>query len=323
MSNKKRKPSQRRPSSSYRAPVKVESERPRGFLERFAPRPAGTSPMPKIRTSFARGLATVLATPVLVASIPVVLLVEWITLLAFGVQGPFAWLATTFGVPPIPTYVDTTLASSVFSQVGRSGVGAGLIPLVAITAFLLVTAGLQAAVTTVAVERLRTGSASVWAARRALHVLPVTVGVAVANLGVLIVSQFASLFGPGIGLLVFMGVLVGGVYLLAFAPAIAADEDHPFAVTMAKAVRAARMPGSNNILLATLYVVPSIATISAIGFTTLPGSTIDVNPSVGAWAAVILLNLLQMAVVATFAFRYLSVADVVPDAPARRERTRR
>jgi hypothetical protein len=129
--------------------------------------------------------------------------------------------------------------------------------------------------------------------------------------------------GAGIGLLIAVGILMAGVYLLAFAPAIAADEDHPFSVTMSKAVRAARMPGSNNLLLAAIYVVPSIAFFSATGLGALPGSTIDVNPSVGAWVTAILINLLQMAVVATFAFRYLAVADVVPDAPPAPARSRR
>jgi hypothetical protein len=83
------------------------------------------------------------------------------------------------------------------------------------------------------------------------------------------------------------------------------------------------MPGSNNLLLAALYVVPSIAFFSATGLGALPGSTIDVNPSVGAWVTAILVNVLQMAVVATFAFRYLAVADVVPDAPPPPARPRR
>ncbi len=48
------------------------------------------------------------------------------------------------------------------------------------------------------------------------------------------------------------------------------------------------------------------------------------NPDAGAWLIVICLNLLNVAVAAVFAFRYLSVEAVVPDpvartrAPARR-----
>jgi hypothetical protein len=279
--------------------------------------------MPRIRTSFARGLTAVVATPLLVAAIPVVVLVEWIVLVAFGFQGPFALLGSTFAVPPISTFLDISLASVVFTQVGRSGIGAAVSPFIAIAVFIAISAALQAIVTTAAVERLRTGGVTSWAAQRAIRVLPITIGVGVANLGVLIAAQFGQLLGAGIGLLIAVGILMAGVYLLAFAPAIAADEDHPFSVTMSKAVRAARMPGSNNLLLAALYVVPSIAFFSATGLGALPGSTIDVNPSIGAWVTAILINLLQMAVVATFAFRYLAVADDVPDAPPPPARPRR
>jgi hypothetical protein len=323
MTDRKRKQSQRRPTSSYRAPSRGETEPRRGLLDRFAPRPPGTSPMPRIRTSFARGLTVVLATPLLVGGIPVVVFLGWIALVALGFQGPFALLGAVFAVPPISTYLDLSLASMVFSQAGRSGVGVALAPFIAIAGFLSISAAFQALVTTATVERLRTGSVTSWAVRRALHVLPVTIGVGVANLGVLIGAQFGQLLGAGIGLLIAVGILIAGVYLLAFAPAIAADEDHPLPVTMSKAVRAARMPGSNNLLLAALYVIPSLALFSATSLGALPGSTIDVNPSIGAWVTVILVNVLQMAMVATFAFRYLAVADAVPEPTPAPARTRR
>jgi hypothetical protein len=278
--------------------------------------------MPRVRTSFARGVAVVLATPVLVVGVPVVVLAAWVALIALGFQGPFALLASTFAVPPIATEMDISLASSVFTQAGRTGLGAALTPFLGIAGFIVVSAALQAIVTTVAVERLRTGGVTSWSARRAIHVLPVTIGVGIANLGVLIAAQFGQLLGAGIGLLVAVGFLMAGVYLFAFAPAIAADEDHPFPFTMAKSVRAARMPGSNNLLLAALVVVPSLALISATGFGALPGSTIDVNPSVGAWVTVILLNVVHMAVVAMLAFRYLAVAHAVPE-PVATGRARR
>ena len=41
----------------------------------------------------------------------------------------------------------------------------------------------------------------------------------------------------------------------------------------------------------------------------------SVNPTVGAWVFVILANLMHLTFMATFAFRYLSISDGVPDAP--------
>ena len=115
-----------------------------------------------------------------------------------------------------------------------------------------------------------------------------------------------------------MGLLVAGVYLFAFAPAIAADEELSLPLTLSKAVRAARLPGSNNLTLAVLYAVPSFALLLA----PLPGSLTGVNPSVGAWTLSILINVLQMAAVAMFAFRYLAIGADVPDAPAPRNARR-
>src|SRR4029450_12607875 len=153
MSNRKRRAASGA-RSSCREPLRQEPEPRRGFLDRFAPRAPGTSPMPRIRTSFARGLTVVVATPLLVAAIPVVLLVEWTVLVALGFQGPFALLGSTFAVPPISTFLDISLASVVFSQVGRSGIGACVCPFMAIAIFLAISAALQAIVTTASVERL-------------------------------------------------------------------------------------------------------------------------------------------------------------------------
>jgi hypothetical protein len=270
--------------------------------------------MPKIRTSITRGLATILATPALVAAIPVMILIEWLVLVAFGFQGPFTILGAVFAIPPISTFTDWWLGSNLFSSVGATGPGAALAPLAGITAFLVVHAALQAFVTTVAVERMRTGSVSAWSIRRGIHVWPVAVAVAVVNLGVLILAFFAQILGGGIGFLLAVGLLVAGVYLFAFAPAIAADEELSLPVTLSKAVRAARLPGANNLTLAMLYAVPSLALL----FGPLPGSLIGVNPSVGAWIASILINVLQVAAVAMFAFRYLAIGAEVADAPAPR-----
>ena len=181
--------------------------------------------MPKIRTSITRGLATVLATPALVVAVPVVIMIEWLVLLAFGFQGPFTILGATFAVPPISTSTDVSLASNIFTAVGATGPRAALAPLVGITAFLIVHAALQTLVTTAAVERIRTGSVSIWSIRRGIHVWPIAIAVAVVNLGVLILANFVQLLGGGIGFILAVGLLVAGVYLFAFAPAIAADEE--------------------------------------------------------------------------------------------------
>jgi hypothetical protein len=179
-------------------------------------------------------------------------------------------------------------------------------------AFVLVRALILALVATVSVERLRTGGVSFWALTRAVRVLPTTIAVSVSALAILILGNLVSVFlGPGLGLLAFVGSLTAGVYLFAFAPAIAADEDRTLSDTLRRAFRVGRMPGSSNLWLAVLYTLGAFALLVA----TIPAGEIGVNPTPTAWAVAVLVNLLHVAVAATFVARYLAVAALTPDPP--------
>jgi hypothetical protein len=305
----------KRPGSSYRAPAPPPARR--GFLESLFPsRAPGTSPMPKLLHTFTRGLATIVGTPILLFAVPVVLLVEWGILLALGFQGPFTLLGGTFGIPPVSTYANAILSSSVFTSTS-GGAASAIGPLLGIVAFITLAATIHAIVTTAAVEKLRTGQISSWTLRRAVHVLRVTVACGIANLGILIAANVLGSLGGFLGLLVLLGAMSAGVYFFAFAPAIAADEDRPVTATLSRSARAARMPGSNNLTLAVVYAVPAFLLLLAV----VPTGPIGVNPSIRAWVALILVSVLQMSVTATFAYRYLCVGGSVPEvAPARPRR---
>lgn len=301
MTNQNRKRRERPETSSYRAPAQAEPRR--GLLDSlFAPRGLGASPMPKIRTSFARGFVTMLSTPVFVAGVPLIVLAVWLILLAGGFQGPFAWLGGTFAVPPLGTIADGLVSSFTFGGATMFG----------FLGLMLFRAVLMALIATVSVERMRTGTVTAWAARRTLRVLPVTIIVNLLGFFFLSVGQIlGSLLGLGLGTLALVGAILVAVYATAFAPAIAADEDRPLPSTMQRAWRSAKMPGSGNLTFAALYAVSMLAALWA----PLPGSLIGVNPPATAWVSALALNLLHVAVQATFVFRYLSVASEVPEAP--------
>ena len=114
-----------------------------------------------------------------------------------------------------------------------------------------------------------------------------------------------------------VGVPALGIYLFGFAVTIAVSERKGMAESLSKSVRAARLPGSNNLLFALLYVFVSLA-IQVILTTSYGG--FDVNPAVKAWAWVLLANLFHVCIYAALSFRYLYFADSVRDAPARRLR---
>ncbi|MGZ8578532.1 MAG: hypothetical protein ACXWWX_03255 [Actinomycetota bacterium] len=295
--NKKRRSAE---ASGYRKPQALPEPAPRrGLLESFLPgRPPGGSPMPRLAPSFVRGLAFALSTPIIVIGVPLVLLAGWLVLVGVGFQGPFKLMLAMFALPPVGTLLqDLGLASALGSFFLVFG-------------FAAIRAFLVAAVTTMAVERFRSGSITSWSARRLVRVFPFQLMVNILCLSGLILGQIPSSFlGPGLGFAAFLAVVVAGVYLLGSVAAIAADEDRSFTETFRRSVQIGRLPGSGTLTLSMLYVVAGYAFLVA----GIPGSEIAVNPDVSAWLIVIALNLLNVAVAAVFAFRYLAVEAVVPD----------
>jgi hypothetical protein len=243
--------------------------------------------MPRIRTAFARGLLGMWASPLVVGATVGWIVVEWLVLVALGYPGPFSLLGHVSALPPLSMF---TIAVGIVHSL-----------------WLAVLAGW-------AVETVESGRATRWGAIRGLRAFPVTVAAHVIGVAVLFVGQFVGqLAGPGLALLVQIGVLVVVLWVLAFAPVIAVAEGRRLADCLGRSMRAARLPGSGNLTFATLYVIPVFATYLA----GVPGSDLDVSPPPSAWVFVILANLFHVAMLAAFAMRYLAVAEEVPDAPAR------
>lgn len=310
----RRKKTKRSPqrSSGYRDPKPVAAPAPARrsrlldtlFMTRSSQSPPGS--MPRIRTALARGVVTVIGSPALLICVIVFPLLAWAVLIAVGYQGPFAPLANLLALPPIGTSLDATLATSVFGLEGG---------LIGILAFLVVRAIVLALLTSAVVSILDEGGLTGWGPRRAIRALPVAFAVCIIGVGILTVSSFAGqLLGPGFGILLQVGALVLGEYLFAFSLVIALDEARSMPDSLTRSIRAARIPGAGNLTLAALYVVPSIAVIVAPG---KPGNVIGVNPTIDAWVFILAVNLLHVAVLSTFAFRYLSIAAEVPDGPVR------
>jgi len=296
----------------YRAPSATRDEPRRGLLGSFLqPRPAVASPMPKGWSSYVRGLGAALSSPLLLALVPVVVLVEWLVLLAIGWQGPFTALVGAFQWPGPGTHVDTVVSASLAATtVGALAIVFGL---------LIVRSALLALVTTVAVERLRTGTSSMWAVRRALRVLPVTITANMMGLALYLIGSILGQVLQQLGILLFVGGIAVTVYLTAYAPTIAADEEHKMPAAMQRGIRTSRLPASGTLIIAVVYTLA----VFAIDVAYLPSARLRVTPSVGQWAGVIAIGYLNVALAAMFAYRYLSVAPFVPEpapAPPRRRR---
>jgi hypothetical protein len=308
VTNKRKKKARPAPRpSGYRDPKPAAPARRRGILDTmFAPGTAGSTSMPRVRTALTRGVVTVLGSPVLLVAPILFLLIVWLVLIAIGYQGPFSPLANLLALPPVGTSVDGSLATGLFGLQGGQ---------LAIVGFLAVRAVVLAFLTAAVVEALEDGRVTTGCVRRAIRALPVSFAVCIVGVGILTLSSFFGvLLGPGLGILLQVGALVVGLYLFVFAPVIAVDEGRTMPESLGRSIRAARLPGAGNLMLAALYVVPSIAVIVAPGE---PGSLMGVNPTIGAWLFVLTINLLHVVLLAAFAFRYLSVAHEVPEPPAR------
>ena len=310
MTNKKKKrPASR--SSGYRDPKPApQPERRRGLLDSvFAPKAPASATMPRIRTALARGVVTVIGSPALVIGTIAFVFVFWLVLVAAGYQGPLAPLANLLALPPVGTSLDASLATSLFGLQGG---------LYGILVFLVVRAVILGLATAAIVQALDQGHVTTGSLRVGIKAFPVTLSVCIIGVGILTAASIAGpLLGPGIGILLQVGGLVIGTAFFVFAPAIAVSEGRSMPDCLARSVRAARMPGAGNLTLAALYVVPAVAVIVAPG---KPGNVIGVNPTISAWGFAILVNVLHLALLAAFAFRYLSVAHEVPDAPVKKAR---
>jgi len=271
------------------------------FGSMLAGRP-GASSMPKIRTTFGRAALAACSTPVIVGGAFVAVLVFWLIAVAAGFPGPFGAFGGLLGVPPISTNLDVGLPSTLLAP--KVALFGGLLSVVPRALILCFFTG---AVTEVLDGRPVT-AASV---RRSLRALPTAIGVSIIGVGLWILSLLGGqLLGVGIGSLVSLGVPAIGVYLFAFATTVAITEGRRMPECLSRSVRAARMPGSSNLVTAILYTIVSL--IASI-FVAVKFGRLGVNPSAGAWAVMLAVNLLQVCFMAMFAYRYLATADSVPE----------
>ncbi|MFL5798570.1 MAG: hypothetical protein ACJ77A_11640 [Actinomycetota bacterium] len=286
--------------------------------QRQAPRGAGLfsafrapSVYPKLGETLAAGGRAVLGSPVLVGGSMLVVLILWFGMLAVGLGHVPQFFQNVMAIPPLSTLFDL---NSVFSSLGLT-VAAALITL-ALTA---IRAGIWAIVTSLVVERLDTDRVSVAGLRRGFRSAPAFLGIFFAQLALIYFSQFLRLLlGASFGGLAFFGALVGGVYLLAFAPIIVIRDGASARAAMGRSSRAARLPGSRHVGMVLLYftgafLLPLLVPMS---------SAFTVNPTLATWTLVLAVTLFHLVSLGGFAYRYGVIEDDVPEAPPRRARTR-
>ncbi len=266
---------------------------------------------PKLGETLAAGGRAVLASPALVVGSMLLGLVLWFGLLAVGLGHVPLFFQNLLAIPPLSSMFDL---NALFSALGLTA-GAALLTF-ALTA---VRAVIWAVITSLVVERLDTDRVSVASVRRGIRSVPAFLGIFFAEVALIFFSQFLrAVLGTSIGGLAFFGALVGGLYLLVFAPIIVIRDGISARAALGQSIRAARLPGSRHVGMVLLYftgafLLPLLVPMS---------SAFTVNPTLSIWTLLLAVTLFHLVSLGGFAYRYGVIEDDVPEAPPRRARTR-
>jgi hypothetical protein len=243
----------------------------------------------------------------------VVPLVLWVLVVLAGFRGPVSPLGHILSPPPLSTLTfDSIVANAV-------GGGSGFTAILTIVVTVVLRAVIHAAFAGLVVDQLQGGASSHLSIVRGIQALPATIAVSLGGFVSLNVgSVLGAVAGGGLALFAQIAVLVLGVYLLAFAPFVALTEPSGPRAALSKAVRATRMPGAGNLTFAAIYTFVAVV----VYLTPKSGSLLGVNPSLSAWLVILATSFLHVAALAALGYRYLSVADDIPEAAPRTEPVR-
>ena len=275
-------------------------------------RPTPDSPFPPAARSLVRGLLVTASSPTYLLAGFALLPLLWLSLVAIGLDGPFGRLPNLLSLPPISTYVDSLNSTSMF--------GYGAEGFAATTGFLLVRAFVLAFLAGLAVAAVE-GTPAAIGLVRGLRAVPATFVGSLLGLGLLLVgSVIFPLLGPGLGFLGSLLTLVAALVLFTYAPVVAVATGLAGPDAVRTGMRAALMPGSRHLHLCLAYLFLCLPILAALA---PEGPRLGVNPSVAAWAFALVATYLHLGFLATFAYRYLAVAESVPAAVPRTPRAPR
>jgi hypothetical protein len=310
--NRRRRDVARQPRAERPAQAASRAPRPGLMNSLFSARVAGTSNMPRVRSTFVRGFVLVISTPVMLVGSVALVFLAWIGALLGGFQGPAALLGSTLAMPPIGTLFDLQITSRL------TGGGDVVSTLLALLPFAVTRAVVLGVFLGLAVEILESGRPSFAGARRGLLVSPMFLIVTIVEIGFLFVASFlGGALGQGLSLFVEIATVAASLYLLAYAPVAQLREGRGVLESLSRSTSAARIPGTSALAMSLLYGIPALLVVQTAsgGF--------DVNPAPGIWIFVLFMNILHVSVLVTYAYRWMCIEDEVPEAPAPRARAAR
>jgi hypothetical protein len=266
---------------------------------------------PKLGETLAAGAGAVLRSPALVIGIMLTVLAMWFGLLLAGLDHVPLFTQNLLAVPPLSSLFDLNVAYTI------KGFGTGTAILVLV--MTSIRALIFAILTSLVVERLDTGRASMDGVRRGVRLFLPFAGIFFVELALVFFAQVLQLvLGSSIGGLLFFGVLVGGVHFLVFAPIIVVRDGTTSRIALGTSTRAARLPGPRHVGLVLLYFTAAFLAPAFVP----TGGAFTINPSIGQWALLLGVSLFNIVIVGAFAYRYGVVEEDVPAARPRQARAR-
>jgi hypothetical protein len=304
-SSKSSAPATRRPTTTPARGSTAPARRQGSLLSAFRQ----PSVYPKLGETFAAGGRAVLRSPALVVGTMVLVLVLWFVLLAIGLDHVPSYSQLLLAMPPLSSFFDLNLAYSI--------TGLDYAWIVLVIGMTVVRAAIFAVITSLVVERLDTGRASMAGVRRGVRFIPGFIGIYFVNVALIFAPQvFSPILGSTIGGLLFFAALVGGVHFLSFASIIVVRDGTNARTALGTSMRAARLPGSRHVGMVLLYftlvfLAPAFVPMS---------SAFTVNPSLATWGLILGVSLFNLVVIGGFAYRYGVIEEDVPPPAPRRER---
>lgn len=284
-------------------------DRPRGLFG-GALFGSGPSALPPLGRSLGRGLLAVTSQPALVVLAIALVIAAWIGLITLGYEGSPGRTVDLLAMPPISTYFDLGTGASIF------GLGSSFLVFTGLA--LLARAIVTSLLTGMILESLETGRVTLTGTILGLRAFPTALAVSVLSFSLIVAGNLVfPILGPGIGFLGFVAALVAGLFFLGFAPAAAVRQGRGVTESLRRSGRAAMLPGGRHLLLCALYFFLALPVV--VGFAP-GGSEITANPSLTTWVFVLAVNVLHVAFMAAFAYRWVIAEPQVPEQPVPRRR---
>ena len=299
-------------------PPAAPSGRPRDRADAPARRSGGImaafrapSVFPKLGETLFAGARAVLGSPVLILGTMLLVLAMWFGLLAAGLDHVPLIFQNLMALPPLSSLFDLNAAYTI--------VGFGTATVVLILVFTAIRAVIFAVLTSLIVQRLDEGRASMEGVLRGLRCTPAFAGIFFVEIALIFAAQaFQQVLGASIGQLLFFAALVGGMHFLVFAPIIVVRDGTRARVALGTSTRAARLPGSRHVGLVLLYF-----TVAFLAPAFVPSNgAFTVNPSIGTWAMLLGISVVHLVFLGGFAYRYGVIEEDVPAPRARAARSR-